>query len=139
MKLSAGLRVSSVLAVAGGLMAFMGGCQNGVTGPSLTATVQNVSPQPTVAGLEGGPNVCCCHLAGQITNTSTVPVDAELRFPAKTNGQLVGTAVDIQSDIPAGATRSFLAVGIPSACKDINLSQILTDKEVRLKGLWRPD
>src|SRR5687768_97131 len=120
MKLRAGFLVAA-LALAGALMA---SCQNGVVGPSLAATVQNVSLQPTVAGLVGGENVCCCHLAGQVTNLSSVAVHAELLFPARTtNGQPAGTALNIQPNVPAGATRSFLAVGITSACRDLSLNQ----------------
>jgi hypothetical protein len=137
MKQAVGFAAIAALVLAGALMA---GCQQGVTGPSLSATVQNVSLQPTVAGLEGGQNVCCCHVAGQVTNTSSVPVHAELLFTAKgPNGLLVGTALTIQRDVPARATRTFLAVGIFAACKDISLSQIVADKLVRLKGLWEPE
>ena len=50
----------------------------------------------------------------------------------------MGTALNIQSNVPPGATRSFLAVGIPAACKDISLTQIVADKIIRLKGLWVP-
>jgi len=136
MKQITGFPLTAALAVAGALMA---GCQNGVVGPSLSATVQNVSLQPTVAGLQGGQNVCCCHLAGQVTNTSTVPVHAELLFEAKAaNGDRLGTAIDIEQNVAAGATRSFLAVGITAACKDVILSQVLADKRIRLKGLWEP-
>jgi hypothetical protein len=133
----AGFRVAAALALAA---VSTSGCQNGVTGPSLTATVQNVSLQPTVAGLEGGMNVCCCHLAGQLTNTSIVAVDAELIFEALgPDRQLVGTAKTILSDVPSGATRPFLAVGLPSACKDLDLAKILETKEIRLRGLWVPN
>jgi hypothetical protein len=47
--------------------------------------------------------------------------------------------MNIQRDIPAGATRSFLAVGITAACKDVNLTQVMADRIVRLKGLWEPE
>ncbi len=121
-------------------LVLVAGCQSGVTGPSLSATVQNLSLQPTVAGLEGGQNVCCCHLAGQVTNTSSVAIHAELLFPAKgPTGQNLGTALEIVRDLPAGATRSFLAVGISSACRDVSLAQVVADKLVRIKGLWEPD
>jgi hypothetical protein len=136
-KQRASVWVAAAFAVA---VAAMAGCQNGVTGPSLSASVQNVSLQPTVAGLQGGENVCCCHLAGQLTNGSSVPVHAELIFPAKgANGENLGTALNILEDVPAGATRSFLAVGITAACKDVRLSQIVADKQIRLKGLFFPD
>jgi hypothetical protein len=132
-----GFRVAAALAVTGALMA---GCQNGVTGPSLAANFHDVSLQPTVAGLEGGQNVCCCHLAGRLTNSSSVAVDAELRFPARAaDGTPLGTGMEILTDVPAGATRSFLAVGITAACKDLSLSQIVADGSVRLKGLFQPD
>lgn len=135
-KLRLFLGAIGLLALAGGASA---GCQNGVTGPSLSATVTNVTLQPTVAGLEGGANVCCCHLVGQLTNTSGIAVDAELDFPAKTaDGQVVGTATNILSNVPAGATVPFLAVGIPAACSSLSLNQILADQVIKLKGLWTP-
>jgi len=101
-----------LLAVAAG-----SACQNGVTGPSLSANVANVTLQPTVAGLEGGANVCCCHVVGQLTNTSSIAIDAELQFPAKasSSGQLLGTALSTLTSIPAGSTQPFQAVGIPAA------------------------
>lgn len=129
-----------IAAALSGSVVLLGSCQRGITGPTLTATVQNLSLQPTVAGLQGGQNVCCCHLAGQVTNTSPVAIHAELRFPAKgPTGLLVGTALDIQRDMQPGQTRSFLAVGIPAACRDINLAQINAEKEIRIKGLWEPE
>jgi hypothetical protein len=131
-----GFAVVAACAVAGALI---GGCQNGVTGPSLSATYQNVSLQPTVAGLTGGENVCCCHLAGRVTNTSSIAVDAEVRFTAKAgDGTVLGTASDIMTNIPAGASRQFLAVGIAEACRSLSLSQIVTDGQIRLKGLFTP-
>ncbi len=119
--------------------ALISGCQNGVTGPSLSATYHDVSLQPTVVGVEGGANVCCCHLAGKFTNTSSISVDAELRFLAKDkNGQQVGTGEAVLNDVPAGATQPFLAVGIPAPCSSLTLSQILADGSIRLKGLFTP-
>lgn len=124
------------VAVAGALIA---GCQNGVTGPSLSATYHDVTLQPTVVGVEGGANVCCCHLAGKFTNTSSIAVDVELRFLAKDkNGQQVGTGEAVLNDVPAGATQSFLAVGIPAPCSSLSLNQILADGSIRLKGLFTP-
>lgn len=114
-------------------------CQNGVTGPSLSVTLQNVTLQPTVAGLVGGENVCCCHIFGTVTNTSTVAVHVELLFPATgSDGRQLGTGIDIEQNIASGATREFRAVGITAACRDVSLSQVLADKTIRLKGLWDP-
>jgi hypothetical protein len=128
--------VIAALVLAGSLSA---GCQNGVTGPSLAASVNNLTLQPTVAGLEGGADVCCCHLVGQLTNTSTVAVDAELEFPAKgANGQVVGTAINILSNVPPGGTVSFLAVGIAAPCSSLDVNQISADEVIKLKGLWTP-
>jgi hypothetical protein len=125
-----------IVAVTGALGA---SCQNGVTGPSLSASFSNVTFQPTVAGLEGGANVCCCHLAGRITNNSSISVDAELRFPAKDKaGNLVGQGEDVVNEIPSGATMPFLAVGITAPCSSLTMSQILADGSIRLKGLFIP-
>ena len=66
-------------------------------------------------------------------------MDAELIFPAKApDGQPLGTALNIQSNVPPGGSRVFLAVGITAACKDIRLSQIVADGQTRLKGLFQP-
>ena len=66
--------------------AFAIGCQNGVTGPSLSATVQNVRLNPTVAGVQGGENVCCCHVIGSVTNTSSITVSATIEPQVGTEG-----------------------------------------------------
>jgi len=118
---------------------FMAGCQSGVAGPSLAATVQAVTLQPTVVGLVGGENVCCCHIRGTVTNQSSVAVHAELLFPARgSDGRALGTGLVMEQDIQPGATRAFLAVGITAACRDVSLSQVVADKQIRLKGLWEP-
>jgi hypothetical protein len=112
-------------------------CQNSVNGPSLSATVQNLQLTPTVAGVDGGANVCCCLVTGQVTNTSQVGIHVQLTFPAKNaQGTAVGTAVDFERDIAAGAPRAFTAAGIQAACKDVNLTQVNADKTVRVLGLW---
>lgn len=141
MRMKLGNRVAAFAAVI--LAVFAGvvfvGCQSGVVGPSLTATVQGVTLQPTVAGLVGGENVCCCHIRGTVTNQSTVAVHAELLFPAKgTDGSALGTGIIMETDIQPGATRAFVAVGITAACRDVSLAQIVADKQIRLKGLWAP-
>jgi hypothetical protein len=132
------LRRFAIRAIVAFIVTGVSGCQSGVNGPSLTATVHNVSLQPTVAGLEGGENVCCCHVVGQLTNASSVAVDAELLFPAKINDQVVGTAIDELTSVPPGATQPFDAKGIPSACSGFALNQVVADKTVRLRGLWMP-
>jgi hypothetical protein len=116
------------------------GCQNGVTGPSLSANFHDVTLVPTVTGgVEGAANVCCCHLAGKFTNTSSITVDAELRFPAKdASGNLVGQGEDVLNNVPSGATANFLAVGITAPCSSLSLAQINADGSVRLKGLFQP-
>jgi len=132
-----GSQVAAVLAVMIGVL--LVGCQSGVTGPSLSATVQSVALQPTVAGLVGGENVCCCHIRGTVTNQSSVAIDAELLFPARTSdGRALGTGIIMEANIPPGATRAFVAVGITAACREVNLTQVVADKQVRLKGLWQP-
>lgn len=129
---------AAVAAVLAGAVLTMG-CQSGEVGPTLSATVTNVVLQPTVAGLVGGENVCCCHIRGVVTNTSPVTVHAELQFPARGRaGEPLGTGIDLQLDLAPGASRPFLAVGITSACKDVTLSQIVADKQIKLKGLWQP-
>lgn len=114
-------------------------CQSGVTGPSLSATVSNLQLQPSVSGLEGGQNVCCCHVTGRVTNTSSVGVHIELIFPAKdAAGQVLGVASDIQRDVAPNGVRDFVAVGILAPCRSVGLSQVTADKRVRVMGLWEP-
>jgi hypothetical protein len=126
-----------VAVTAAGLLS--AGCQNGVTGPSLSSNFSQVTFVPTVAGLQGGENVCCCHLSGRFTNTSSIAVDAELRFPAKDkSGVLVGQGEDLLTNVPSGASRSFLAVGITAPCASLTMSQILADGTIRLKGMFVP-
>jgi hypothetical protein len=137
MKKRAGFASAVAVAVTGVLMT---GCQNGVTGPSLSANYHDVTLRPTVAGLVGGENVCCCHLAGRITNTSSVAVDAEVTFNAVgADDRTMGTASDMVTNVPPGETRPFLAVGITSACREVSLSQVVADGRIRLKGLWKPE
>ena len=141
MRMKLGNRSAAVL---GALLVVLAGvllsaCQSGVTGPSLAATVQGVTLQPTVTGLVGGENVCCCHIRGTVTNQSSVSVDAELLFPARTpDGKGAGTGIVMEQEIPPGGSRAFVAVGITAACRDVSLTQIVADKQIRLKGLWQP-
>lgn len=112
-------------------------CQNGVVGPSLTASVLTLSLSPTLK-VPAGENICCCHVVGTVKNTSSVNVHVELRFPAVANGQNVGTAVDLERDIAPNGVRAFEAVGIQSACSSLSLAQISADQRVRVIGLWEP-
>jgi hypothetical protein len=133
---SARLPVALALALLGGLAL---ACQDGVVGPSLSATVKNVALQPTVAGLEGGENVCCCHITGQVTNTSTVGEHIVVAFTAKDGaGQSLGAASAIVRDVPSGGSRPFEAVGIAAKCSALTLSQIVSDQRVKVYGLWEP-
>jgi hypothetical protein len=132
-------RLPVALALAFAAAAFTLACQNGVVGPSLSATVKSLALQPTVAGLDGGENVCCCHITGQVTNTSTVGEHIVVAFPAKdAAGQPLGSASAIVRDVPAGATRPFQAVGIAARCSSLSLSQIVTDQRMKVYGLWEP-
>lgn len=130
----------AAIAMIAGVSVIAAGCQSGQVGPSLSANFSNVSLVPTVVDVDGGANVCCCHLAGKFTNTSSITVDAELRFPAKdkNTGQMVGQGEDVINDVPAGESRSFLAVGITAPCSSLSLNQINQDGSIRLKGLFQP-
>jgi len=125
--------------------AFTIACQNGVVGPSLTATVQTISLSPTfpftpgnATGEQASRNICCCLVVGTVKNTSSIAAHIELQFPAMRAGQSVGTAVDLEKDVPSQAGRSFSAVGIQAACNTLDLSQISADQRVRVIGLWEP-
>jgi hypothetical protein len=142
MKHAARFAVAVVLASG---MAFTIACQRGVTGPSLTATIQTISLSPTfpftpgdATGEQASRNICCCLVVGTVKNTSSITAHIELRFAATLQGQPAGTAVDLQKDVPSQATRSFSAVGIQAACNKLSLSQITADQRVRVVGLWEP-
>jgi hypothetical protein len=111
-------------------------CQNGVSGPSLSAAVQTLTLTPTVSGVDGGANVCCCLVTGQVKNTSSVTVHIQLTFPGKSQGANVGTAADMERDVPSNSVRAFTATGLQVACNDLSLSQIDADKQIRVLGLW---
>lgn len=125
--------------------AFTIACQNGVVGPSLTATVQTISLSPTFPFTPGNAtseqasrNICCCLVVGTVQNTSSITAHIELRFPATSQGQNAGTAIDLEKDVPSQAGRSFSAVGIQAPCNTLSLSQITADQRVRVIGLWAP-
>lgn len=141
MKLAGRLAVGVGVAL---VCALVIGCQNGVSGPSLTATTASLSLVPTMTEgteLEANRNICCCHVTGTVTNGSSVPVNIELRFPAKSKqtGEQVGMGLDLQKSMAAGGTRSFVAVGIYAACNSLDLAQIQRDQIVNVRGLWSPD
>lgn len=142
MKHAARFAVAVALALG---VAFTIACQNGVVGPSLTATVQTISLSPTFPFTAGNAtseqaarNICCCVVVGTVKNTSSIAAHVELRFPAISQGQAVGTAIALEKDIPSQATRSFSAVGVQAACNTVSLSQITADQRVRVIGLWEP-
>jgi hypothetical protein len=139
-----GARLAVAVAFALGV-AFTFACQNGVVGPSLTATIQTISLSPTfpftpgdATGEQASRNICCCLVVGTVKNTSSITAHIELQFPATSLGQNVGTAVDLEKDVASQAVRAFSAVGIQAACNKLSLTQIGTDQRVRVIGLWEP-
>jgi uncharacterized protein YfcZ (UPF0381/DUF406 family) len=139
-----GARLAVAVALALGI-AFTFACQNGVVGPSLTATIQTISLSPTfpftpgdATGEQASRNICCCLVVGTVKNTSSITAHIELQFPAISAGQSVGTAVDLEKDVASQAVRSFSAVGIQAACNTLSLTQITADQHVRVIGLWEP-
>ena len=139
-----GARFAAAVALALGV-AFTFACQNGVVGPSLTATVQTLSLSPTFPFTAGDAtaeqasrNICCCLVVGTVQNTSSITAHIELRFPATSQGQSVGTATDLERDVASQAVRTFSAVGIQAACNRLSLTQIAADQRVRVIGLWEP-
>lgn len=141
MKQAPRLVLAAVLALAAAVAI---GCQNGVSGPSLTAVTSQLSLVPTLGStpdLSANMNTCCCHVSGTVKNTSSIEVNVELRFPAKNRqtGESVGMGLALQKNMAAGASRSFEAVGIYAPCNSIDLTQIDRDKMVNIKGLWQPE
>lgn len=124
------------VAAAGALLM---GCQNGVTGPSLTASILQLDLSPTLK-VPAGENICCCHIVGTVKNTSSVGVHIRLQFPAKDKaGASAGAAEVLVTAIPAGTTRDFEAIGIQKPCSSLEKTQIWADQRVRVIGLWEPN
>jgi len=140
-----GARLAVAVALASGA-AFTIACQNGVVGPSLTATIQTMSLSPTfpftpgnVASEQAARNICCCLVVGTVKNTSSITAHIELQFPATTSqGQNAGVAVDLEKNVDSQIVRAFSAVGIQAACNTLSLTQITADQRVRVIGLWEP-
>jgi hypothetical protein len=139
-----GARFAMAVALALGVLLTIA-CQNGVVGPSLTAAIQTISLSPTFPFTAGDAtseqasrNICCCLVVGTVKNTSSITAHIELQFPATSQGQNVGTAVDLEKEVAPQAVRSFSAVGIQAACNKLSLNQITTDQRVRVIGLWEP-
>ena len=136
MKHARRLALGLAVALAGALAM---ACQNGVTGPSLTATILQLDLSPTLK-VPAGENICCCHVVGTVKNTSSVSVHIRLQFPAKDKaGASAGAAEVLVTSVPAGATRPFEAVGIQTACGLLDKAQITADQRVRVIGLWEPN
>lgn len=134
MKHAARLTVGAAVALAGALAM---ACQNGVTGPSLSATIQTISLSPTVK-LPAGENICCCHVVGTVKNNSSVTAHIRLEFTAKKDGGTIGQAMVLEKEVGSGAVRSFEAPGMFAPCSSIDTKQILADAVVRVIGLWEP-
>jgi hypothetical protein len=136
------LAVALGAALVGALL--LAGCQNGVSGPSLTAATSAVTLMPSlgsVPDLEANKNTCCCHVTGTVKNTSGIEVHVELKFPAtnRQTGQPAGTALTILRNIGPGASRDFSAIGIYAPCNALDRDQVVRDQIVNIKGLWEPD
>ena len=134
MKRGIRLALGTALALSGALAI---ACQNGVTGPSLTATILDLSLTPT-ATVPAGENICCCHVVGTVKNTSSIDVHIQLEFPATAGGVNVGMATILVRNVTPGAVRTFEAIGIQSACSSLSMTQIAADQRVRAIGLWEP-
>jgi len=114
------------------------GCQNGVTGPSLSASIQTLTLVPTV-NAPLSQNICCCHVIGTVKNTAAITEHVQLQFPAKTGGTEVGRAVVLEKDLAPGAVRPFEAPGLMVPCGQLDSKQVLADAVVRPIGLWQPN
>jgi hypothetical protein len=127
--------------VAGAAVALAGAltmaCQNGVTGPSLSASIQTLSLAPTV-NAPSSQNICCCHVVGSVKNTGSITEHVQLQFPAKSGGTEVGRAVVLVNDLPSGEARSFEAPGLMVPCGTLDVNQVKADAIIRPIGLWEP-
>ena len=82
--------------------------------------IQTSALTPTVSGVDGGANVCCSLVTGEVKNTSSVTIHIQLTFPGKSKGASVGTAVVMERDVPSNTVRAFTATGLQAACKDLH-------------------
>lgn len=112
-------------------------CQTGVTGPSLSASIETLSLRPTVDA-PSAENICCCHVVGTVRNTAGLTEHIQLQFPARTASGDFGTAVVLERDVPSGAVRSFEAPGIFGPCSTFTAAQIRSAAVIRPIGLWEP-
>ena len=86
--------------------------------------------------MDGGANVCCCHVTGRGEEHQQRRRPHPADLPGKDQGGHVGTATDIQRDVPSNTVRGVHRDRPQAACKDLALSQIDADKQVRVLGLW---
>jgi|WetSurMetagenome_2_1015567.scaffolds.fasta_scaffold58060_3 hypothetical protein len=136
-------RLATAAAIALSAAVALAGCQNGVSGPSLTATTSGLTLVPSLGStpdLNANMNTCCCHVSGTVKNTSSVDTHIELRFPAtsKQTNESVGMGLSVLTNVPAGGSKTFVAVGIYAACNTLDMNQITRDQLVNIKGLWSP-
>jgi hypothetical protein len=112
-------------------------CQNGVTGPSLSASIQTLSLAPTVSA-PSSQNICCCHVIGSVKNTASIVEHVQLQFPAKSNGAEVSRAIVLVNNVTPGEVRGFEAPGLLVPCGTLDVNQVKADAIIRPIGLWEP-
>jgi hypothetical protein len=90
------------------------------TGPSLSAVILNQTLVSTAKGALAQ-SICCCHVEGQVQNTSTIPVDIILDWAAKdASGNPIGLATDFEKNLAPAGVASFNGAGIFAACSQVS-------------------
>lgn len=90
-----------------------------VTGPSLSAKIESQRLVPT-STFQNADQICCCHIQGNITNTSSIAVHISLRWSVfDKSGAQVATATDFLTSVAAGATKPYDSVGIEKPCSQV--------------------
>lgn len=119
-------RVVFALVLAAGLAAVLAACKHTV-GPTLTVAIEGrrLEPSSTVPNAR---NICCCRVRGTVRNTSSIPVNVEVRFHSRdANGKDLGTALDWVENVSPGASKPFDAPGIIALCSQVDESKLEND------------
>lgn len=116
------------------------GC-NHAQGPSLSASVETLRLSPSSADGNAATVLpaCCCRVVGTVRNTSSIPVNVSLRFPATdARGKNLGVAVDYVQNLAAGSSGAYDAAGILAACSQVVESRLRSDLQIEVLGVYRP-
>jgi hypothetical protein len=111
-------RIAIALVLAATFAGLLAACKHTV-GPSLVVSIEGRRLEPS-STVPNAVNICCCRVRGTVRNTSSIPVNVEVRFHTKdASGKDLGTALDWVPGIAAGGTKTFDAAGIIAVCSQV--------------------